>query len=147
MANLRQTILIRQDLGFSTGLMAAQVAHIHMQLLRGYILRCSGNKKLIEQAELQADFKNPKETEDYLEWLKASYIFVHGVPNKEVLEHYVKDARLSDIPVATWADTVYIDVAPEITLPFKDILVGASLGPCDSDLIKSIIGKLPLLTK
>lgn len=143
MSNIRQTILVRTDLGFSQGLMAAQVAHIHMQLLREYILRHDMQKT--SKAELQADFKTPLETNNYLDWLKSPYVFVHGVPNPEALDYFMKKAKEINIPVATWTDTVFMDLAPEMTNAFSGVLIGCSLGPCDSDLIKSVIGKLPLL--
>lgn len=34
MSMIRQTILVREDLGFTNGLMAAQVAHIHFERFR-----------------------------------------------------------------------------------------------------------------
>ena len=131
MANIRQTILVRTDLGFSTGLMAAQVAHIHMERIR-------------------QTFKNSKTFEDpnLIDWLGSPYVFVHGIPNQEVLQHYIEKARLKDtvLKPAIWYDTVYVNVSDNQKIPLENVIVGASLGPADSDIIKAVIGDLPLLS-
>ena len=145
--NLRQSILVRTDLGFSVGLMAAQCSHIHMQLLRKAILE----KEPVFEAAPQLDSgKFPVECElssDMIEWLHSPYVFIHGVPNREVLEHFVHKAIEAKIDVETWSDCVFINISETQREAFPDILVGASLGPTDSDKIKAIIGDLPLLSK
>lgn len=129
MSNLRQTILIRTDLTFPVGLIAAQVAHIHMERFR--------------QAILQEDIK--RLGDNALEWLNSPYIFVHGVHNPEALNHFRKLAGEASICVTDWTDTVFMQLAPDIKIAPSNVLVGCSLGPDDSDKIKSVIGSLPLL--
>jgi peptidyl-tRNA hydrolase len=125
MSMIRQTVLIREDLQFPTGLLAAQVAHIHALPLINEV----GN-----------------ETPDpvFMDWTEVPYLFVHGVPNKETLDYLIRKAGEHDVPVLVWRDTVYLKVGDE-TVPFEDVTVGASLGPCDSDKIKMVIGTLDLL--
>jgi len=145
MANIIQRILVRTDLGFPVGLMAAQVAHIHMEGLRWAINRNRDNKDHILMANIQGNFRCPKEAIDLNEWLKSPYIFVHGVPNLEVLMHFREKAEKEHIPVFLWQDTVNVRVSENQNIPFKDIPVGIALGPIDSDMIKIVVGDLPLL--
>lgn len=131
MSMIRQTILIREDLQFVTGLLAAQVAHIHAL-------------PLVEQFHATQVSAGPLKNPSMLDWVHTPYVFVHGVPNIEVLEYFLEKAKDHDVPVLTWSDTVFLKVGDE-TVAFEDVLVGASLGPCDSDKIKMVIGTLDLL--
>lgn len=129
MSNLRQTILIRTDLTFPVGLIAAQVAHIHFERFR--------------KAIIQDDIK--RLGNNALEWLNNPYIFVHGVPNPESLNYFRKLAKESSICVTDWTDTVFMQLASDIKIAPSNVVIGCSLGPDDSDKIKSVIGGLPLL--
>lgn len=135
MANLRQTVLIRKDLTFPLGLLAAQCAHLHMERFR---------RKMIESMD---PINKPQDlfgAED-ISWLHDPYLFIHGVPNSEVLQYFVTEATKAEIPVSNWNDTVYVDISDTQRKAFPNVRVGATLGPCDSDRIKAIIGDLPLL--
>lgn len=146
MANIIQRILVRTDLGFTNGLMAAQVAHIHMEGLRWAINRNEDNSlKNIPKSKLTANLRNSTESMEFHDWLKTPYIFVHGVSCPEVLEYYCEKAEKGGIFIARWHDTVYVNVSENQKMVFPDTFVGASLGPCDSDLIKAVISDLPLL--
>ena len=127
MANLRQTIIVREDLNLPRGLLTAQVAHIHMEFLR---------QKLLDQKELNIDEKD---------WLKSPYVFVHGVPNSEFFDHYKRRAEANNVPINIWKDTIYLSLGDGEPVPFSNVEVGFSLGPCDSDKIKLVVGNLPLL--
>ena len=128
---LRQSILIRTDLGFSTGLYAAQVAHCHFEPMRRYFL------------------SNPRETEteEFQEWVKSPYIFVHAVPNKESLDYFYQKALAAEtpVPVVCWYDTVEIKVSATQKIVVSKVWVGITLGVAESDRIREIIGDLPLL--
>ena len=127
MANIIQTVLIRTDLfGDNTGLIAAQVAHIHAQVLMM-------DKAPDEIADV-----------DFDAWKKAPYLFVKKVPNLETLKYYYRIAGEAIVPVHMWSDTVYIKTSPTQQYAFNTD-VGISLGPTDSDKIKTVIGDLPLL--
>lgn len=127
MANLRQSIIIRTDLGFPVGLLTAQIAHAHMEFIR---------KRLIDGKELTFDEK---------EWLKSPYLFVHEAKNQETLLHYMEEAEKQKVHCEGWRDTVYIKMSDTQMRAFPDVLVAASFGPTDSDRIKAVIGDLPLL--
>ncbi len=127
MANLRQTILIRTDLDLSPGLISAQVAHIHAESMRQILI----NKKSCST--------------EFVEWLKDPYIFVHGVGFVELLNNLLEKAKSKELPVSEWYDTITIKVGGNGQV-FSNMLVGGSIGPADSDLIKSVIGNLPLLS-
>lgn len=126
MTNIRQSILIRTDLNLPTGLMAAQVAHIHALPLL---------KSMTDGTRIT----------ELLEWKDNPYIYVHQVPNLEVLTYF---SDLFDgatkIQRLMWHDTVTVNISPTQTKAFK-LTVGMSIGPCDADLIKEVIGDLPLL--
>ena len=127
MANLRQTILIRTDLHLSDGLLAAQCAHLHMERFRE-IMR--------DKIALTPDEK---------EWLKSPYVFIHGVPNLDVMQYFISEACKLQIPYYEWRDTIYIKISDTQRKAFFPVRVGVAFGPCDSDLIKQVIGDLPLL--
>ena len=133
--NLRQSILVRTDLGFGVGLMAAQCAHIHMEKFRNVMLNSFSNK---EQIQLSPDMKD---------WLKSPYVFIHGVPNKEVLDLFVEKAKQLGVDIAEWRDTVFINISDSQREAFGNVLVGISLGPCESDRVRQVIGDLPLLSR
>ena len=83
-------------------------------------------------------------SDDVWEWLKSPYIYVHGIPCLEVLNYFIKIAREKKVPYTEWHDTVYIEVSPTQRI-VENCLVGISLGPCESDAVKSVIGDLPIL--
>jgi peptidyl-tRNA hydrolase len=139
MANIGQTIIIRTDLfdlPQDTGLLAAQVAHIHMEMTRQTILDSIDNDR---------DIKGFKLSEDAYEWLDQPYIFVKRVPNAEALKHFWNLAQNAKIPIAEWRDTVYVRLSPTMKQAVENTLVGISLGPADADEIRTIVGDLPLL--
>jgi len=144
MANIRQSILVRNDLGLSVGLLAAQVAHLHMEGIRN--LLCESLKEPTSSKGIFIDFKNMGgDGADLEDWLPDPYIFVHKVPCLEVLQLFEKEFRAAKIPVYLWRDTITIDISPTQKKVLFPVLVGISVGPCDSDRIKAIISDLPLL--
>lgn len=139
MSNVRQTILIRTDLKLKTGLLAAQVAHLHMEQVR-QILTAQ------DKDAITIDFSAMGEVgADLQEWLNTPYIFVHGVPNKEALDYFAQVAREKKIIVTNWSDTIFLEFSKKQKVALPQVLVGIVLGPTDSDKIRSVIGDLPLL--
>jgi len=135
-SNLRQSILVRTDLHLSVGLMAAQIAHIHMRMIQ-------------RNADLSNNILsiNPPATlnrVDLKDWLISPYLFIHQVPHLEALEYFEKKANDMKIHVESWTDTIYQELSPDFRTAFN-MKVGISLGPTDSDKIKLVIGSLPLL--
>ena len=59
--------------------------------------------------------------------------------------YYVRKAKDLGVPVNIWNDTVYVKMSETQMEAFPNVNVGVSLGPCDSDKIKAVIGDLPLL--
>ena len=82
---------------------------------------------------------------DYEEWLKDPYLLVKRVPNLEALQYFREEANLSELPVAEWRDTVNVRLSATVKKAFEDVLVGISIGPCDSDKIRTVVGDIPLL--
>ena len=133
MSNIRQSILIRIDLNLPKGLSEAQVAHLHFAGLRNTILdklsNCSATLSF---------------TQDEIDWLRTPYVFVHGVPNVEVLRHFANQANNIKVQYTEWRDTIYVKVSDTQKIVVENCLVGFSmLG--ESDKIKAVIGDLPLL--
>ena len=137
MANIRQSILVRTDLKFPKGLSEAQVSHLHFEHFRRCIM--SG----IDSTEDQLKSTILLSKDDW-EWLKTPYIFVHGIPCLEALNYFIKIAKEKRVPYTEWFDTVFIEVSPTQRI-VEHCLVGISLGPCESDAVKSVIGDLPIL--
>lgn len=134
MANIGQTIIIRTDifeLPQDMGLLSAQVAHIHFEFIRD----CINNDA--HGIFLKSDIMKG--------WLKDPYIFVKKVPNIESLRYFIDLGIQNDIVVREWNDTIYVRLSPTMKKAFPNTLVGISLGPDDSDKIRSVVGDLPLL--
>lgn len=145
MANIGQTIIIRTDLfdlPQDMGLLAAQVAHIHFEMTRKIL-----NKNYIAKEQfIGIELPNEVvETEAFIEWMNQPYLFVKRVPNAEGLRHFWKLAQEAKLPTAEWRDTVYVRFSSTMKQAFKDTLVGISIGPADSDRIRTVVGDLPLL--
>ena len=136
MANIRQSIVIRTDLQFKPGLLAAQVAHLSMEFMRA-IWKENNWRELIHEETFSAAAQD---------WLKAPYLFVHGVPNQEALSHFINLAEQKTIPYKIWKDTVFLDVSEKQRIVVADCIIGAAFGPEDSDRIKEVLGDLPLLS-
>jgi peptidyl-tRNA hydrolase len=140
MANLRQTIIVRTDLNLAVGLLAAQISHIHFEKIRRELNRSlSGIKEKEVGGEL---FKFSK---DEWEWMESPYIFIHGVPNIEAYHYFKKKAEDALLSVVEWTDTIYLSFYEGHKDAFKNVPIGFSIGPADSDAIKAIVGALPLL--
>lgn len=137
--NIRQTLLIRTDLKFPTGLLAAQVAHLSFEQTRQMIIKDLKEDPLVSSTKLSGA------QSAYLDWVQVPYIFVHEVPNAEVLNFFKNKAESKGIAVFPWYDTVFIDISPTQREVFENVLVGISFDTCDSDKIKAVIGDLPLL--
>ena len=127
MANLRQTIIVRTDLGFPTGLLAAQVAHLHFQRFRVMTM------------------KGENLSQDDKDWMLTPYTYVHEAKNLETLHYYGNLANAAGVPNVGWTDTVYIKFSETQMQAIPNVYIGLVLGPCDSDKIKAVIGDLPLL--
>jgi peptidyl-tRNA hydrolase len=145
MASIGQTIVIRTDLfdlPKDTGLLTAQVAHVHMELTRRLIQENFVKDedfigiKLPEEGELGADF---------MDWIDDPYIFVKGVQNIEALNHFEAKSRDAKLPTFLWTDTIYVRLTPTKQEAMHKVPVGFSIGPADADKMRAVVGDLPLL--
>ena len=133
--NIRQSILLRTDLNLPKGLAEAQVAHIHFEIFRKTILH--NISPSLYKGELII-------SPEVLSWLNTPYTYVHGVPNIEVLNKFIKDTKDKGLINAEWRDTIYVRISDTQEIVVEDCLVGfAILG--ESDKIRAVIGDLPLL--
>jgi len=144
MSNIKQVILFRTDLNLPKGLSEAQVAHLHANIMNKLVFNfaTSGSPNNMRDY-LQNFFK--LDIDDIMSWLKTPYTFVHGVPNKEVLDHFIKIAEDKKIIVAPWYDTIYVQVSGTQKIVVENCLIGVAILE-ESDKIKAIIGDLPLLS-
>ena len=150
MSNLGQTILIRTDLfdmDQDVGLISAQVAHIHMELMRKMFF----DNSIVDDKGIHCHVKDLNTSrmsgfkENLLSWLDCPYIFVKQVPNAEALKHFYELAIEYELPVNEWKDTVYVRLSKTMKQAFPNTLVGISIGPADADAIRTVVGDLPLL--
>lgn len=123
MSNIRHVIVIRKDLNFVPGLLAAQAAHTCDGFMRRRIL------------------EGGKFTKVELEWMQDPYITVLAVGCKEELEIVQDAAEHAKLKVTRWIDTV---ISPVLEKKLGGILVGISIGPDDSDKLAVVTGTLPL---
>lgn len=128
--NLKLGCIVRTDLGFSLGLMSAQVAHIAMEPIR--------------VALLNEDDQTSNSFREMMEWLEKPYMYIYSVGNKESLEYFCKKGKDNGLPPYEWRDTVYVDIGGKKEV-FNDVLVGITFGVMESDVLKSVVGNLPLL--
>lgn len=128
--NLKLGCIVRTDLGFSLGLMSAQVSHIAMQPIR--------------VALLNEDDQTSNSFRDIMEWLKKPYTYVYSVGNKESLEYFCKKGKEKGLHAYEWRDTVYVDIGGKKEV-FENVLVGITFGVLESDVLKSVVGNLPML--
>ena len=140
MANLRQTVLFRMDLGFGWGLSAAQIAHLHFEPIREFMFDIMRNQK-----DPTFVLPSEKRSQDIEEWMLTPYLFIHAVPNLEILEHFRRKAELAKLAYVEWRDTVTLNISATQREDLPNVLVGLTFGPCASDLIRQVIGDLPLL--
>ena len=122
--NTKHIIIVRKDLDLPTGAVSAQVSHIGDSFMR---------KKILDEKEF---------TNEEKEWMKTPYIAVLGVNNPEELIIIIKKAKDIGLQVHEWRDLIYSDVLRE---GIPDVLIGISIGPCDSDAGKEVTGNLKLL--
>lgn len=130
--------------------MSAQVAHIHFELGRKVLLNQAGGGNPIApfvfNRPLEEKPSTPVLSEEKLdEWLKQPYLLVKQVPNLEALRYFQAEATKKDIVVSEWFDTVYVRLSKTKQQAFPNVLVGISLGPDDADVIRTVVGDLPLL--
>ncbi len=143
MASVNQTILIRTDLfqlPEDIGLISAQVAHIHFQMIRQLINSQNSFKDNFLEIKLE-----PENKDVVVEWLKDPYLLVKKVPNLEALEYFEDEAVRLGLTVYGWSDTVYVRLSNTQKKAFEGVLVGISIGPSDNDKIRTVLGDLPLL--
>ena len=146
MSNIGQTIIIRTDL-FSlpddVGLLSAQVAHIHMECVRKMIINNMVREENFIPIKLTKE--HGVDVLSFMDWVRDPYLFVKQVPNKESLKHFSKLVHEAGLPLDEWYDTVYIRLSKTMKQAFPNVLVGISIGPCDADKIRTVVGDLPLL--
>jgi len=139
MANINQTIIVRTDLfnlPEDTGLLAAQVAHIHAKVFTENLSRPQSSHFVLP---------NNIVPEDFVAWVKEPYLLVKKVPNAEALKHFRDLADKINLPIYEWYDTVYVRLSETMKQAFEMVLVGISIGPADADRIRTVVGDLPLL--
>jgi len=127
MSNIRHVVVVRKDLNLSVGLLAAQVAHISDQFIMEKILDGVGS---------------PNFSPNEWEWLRAPYLTVLSVNCKEDLDMISKEAVENGLKVRSWDDLFPSPTFPNVSIHTR---IGISIGPDDSDKIKIVTGKLPLL--
>jgi peptidyl-tRNA hydrolase len=121
--NVRQSVVVRKDLNMSAGLLAAQVAHISAKFVFDTILK-----------------NEPKWSIAAQQWFGSPTISVLAVDNPEELEYLIKQAKEKKVEVNVWKDTIKSSILND----YLYVVVGASFGPDDEELIKQITGTLPI---
>ena len=143
MANLRQSVVMRKDLGMSAGLAAAQAAHLNDMWLRERMLASRVVKP--RGTEGKPFEKVVKFEANEYDWLSAPVLSVLAVDTPEELDVIIKRAKDVGVAYRVWKDTIPSNVLGAPGKPcFLDVVVGISVGPDDDELIKQVTGGLPL---
>ena len=120
--NVRQSVVVRKDLNMSAGLLAAQVAHISAKFVFDTILKTEPKWSIAAQ-----------------QWFGSPELAVLSVNTPEELDYIIKQAKDKKIEVTIWRDTIKSDIVGD----FLEVVVGASFGPCDVEVLKQVTGTLP----
>ncbi len=117
MANIKQVIVVRKDLGMKTGKIAAQTAHASLEALE------------------KAKKKNPREVE---KWKKTGMekVVLKVESKKELLEIFT--AAKKELPTALIKDAGRTQVTP-------DSITCLGIGPAEESKIDKYTGHLKLL--
>jgi len=128
MSDVKQVIVVRNDLGMRKGKIAAQVAHAAMKFLVDNNEAERGDEMVI------------KLSADEAMWLTGSFAkIVVGVDSEEALQSLIFQAQLADVechPVVDEGRTEFNGV-PTLTC--------AAFGPCEADQLDRITGNLKLI--
>ena len=130
MSNTKLVVVLRKDLEMPVGLIAAQATHVADGWMRNRIL-----------SEIPGADPNGYFTNEERDWMETPYVAILGVNCKEELEHVIKISKEAGLPVNIWEDTIQLQIFEN---KFPDVLVGCSIGPCDSDKLSVTTGCLPL---
>jgi peptidyl-tRNA hydrolase len=125
---IKQVVVIRRDLKMSSGLLAAQAAHISAQFLLDELIKPG----IISHKSLRK--------EEVSEWLKAPTLTILAVETPEELSEVMQRAKRKGLAVFAWNDTIY----SEILDTYLECFVGFSIGPDNDEKIKQVTGNLPL---
>ena len=140
MANLRQAVVMRRDLGMTAGLAAAQASHLNDMWLREAVLK--GNR--LTHAGNQSTIKVGMPNAAY-DWLSSPVLSVLSVDTPEELDVLIKRAKDVGVSYRVWKDTIPSQVFSAPGKPyFIDLIVGVAFGPDDDEKIKQVTGGLPL---
>ena len=123
MANTKLVVVLRKDLEMPIGLIAAQATHVSDGWIR---------QKVLTEKPFTPEEKD---------WMATPYVAILGVNCKEELEHVIRTSKEAGLPVTLWKDTIQLQIFDN---KFPDVLVGCSIGPCDSDKLSVTTGCLPL---
>jgi len=137
MANLWNNVVLRRDLNLCEGLMVSQGAHIAKKFMLDKIIKMDD-----APSGASEDLFGELFTEDELNWMRKPYLNILAVDNVEELQEVIKMGRNAGIQVCEWRDTIPMK---NINRPLDDVLIGASFGPADLDLLKLATGTLPRL--
>jgi len=128
MNDVKQVIVVRKDLNMRKGKIAAQVAHASMKFLIDNNEAERGDEMIIKLTPTEAM------------WLTGSFTkIVVGIDSEEALNELIFKANISDIEVHSIIDSgkTEFNGIPTLTC--------AAFGPCTSEQLDRITGKLSLI--
>ena len=136
MSEAKQVIVVRKDLGMSSGKIAAQVAHASSWALLSLI-----KKKFItvdDTGSWAPEFPD-EHTDDVISWLNGSCpkIVVYVNSEQELMD-LVEQAKTTNVPMSIVKDEGRTEIP-------KGSITCIAIGPADPEVVNSISGKLPLL--
>lgn len=129
MSNVKQVIVVRKDLGMRGGKLAAQVAHASIKFL-------IDNNEAERGDELTVKLSNAE-----AQWMFSGSFakVVVGVDSEDALKDLILQAELAGVevhPIIDFGKTKFDGV---------HTLTCAAFGPCSSEELDAITGKLKLL--
>lgn len=125
---IKQVIVVRKDLNMRKGKLAAQVAHAAMKFILD-------NNNAAKPGMIEVHM-----TDEEAIWCRESFTkIVVGCDSKGELENLIFKAQLHNITVHSIIDAGKTEFHDEPTLTC------AAFGPCDSEELEAITGKLKLL--
>ena len=133
MSVIKQYVILRRDLLMSPGLACAQAAHLSSLWVY---------KRFSGAAKHKGSFRIINTTETERVWMPAPTMGVKAVNTPEELEYVIAALKAlpGQPPFEVWKDTI----KSEILDRHLECVVGVAVGPFDDEILKQVVGPLPL---
>jgi PTH2 family peptidyl-tRNA hydrolase len=147
--DVKQVIILRKDLNMRKGKMVAQGSHASMAVIFNYMYPNYLNKPIENASPIELNYKQKElkitlplgdNGDEMYEWMTGMFKkIVVGVDSLAELVNIYQTAKAAGLPCSLIEDKGLTEFGGEITI------TACAIGPCASEKIDTITGKLTLL--